>query len=294
MKAKNAPAARSPQHAKRRAPRIEAYDAGAILAPGRGYLAGYDYVINPYIGCTFACSYCYAAFFQAPERQRTWGDWLRIKQNAAAKLARVRRNLAGKTVYLSSATDPYQPAERRLRLTREIIGILLQRRAKLVVQTRSPLAARDIDLFRQFPPGHLCINFSITTDNETVRRRFEPRCPPIPARLAAVRELCAAGLRTAITMTPLLPLENAAGFARTVLATGATRFVTEPFTATAGAFSAGTGESAFKLAESAGWGAEEYAAAERELAAALPGLRVGRSGFSPSWLLEPARQAIQQ
>ena len=268
---------------------VSAYDAGAILSPGRGYLADYDYVINPYIGCTFACSYCYAAFFQGPELQRTWGDWLRIKRNAAEKLARVRRDLAGKTVYLSSATDPYQPVERRLRLTRRIVGILLQRQAKLVVQTRSPLATRDIDLFRQFPPGRLCINYSITTDNERTRRRFEPSCPPIPARLAAVRELSAAGLRTAVTMTPLLPLGDAAEFARTVLSTGAARFVVEPFTPTAGAFSAGTGADAIELAEAAGWGAEEYAAAERELDAALPELRIGRSGFSPAWLLGTGR-----
>ena len=266
-------------------PQVEAYDAGAILTPGRGYLAEYDYVINPYIGCTFGCSYCYAAFFQSPERQRSWGDWLRIKQNAAAKLSRVRRDLAGKTIYLSSVTDPYQPIERRLQLTRQIIAILLQRQAKLVVQTRSPLATRDIDLFQQFPAGALCINYSITTDSEAIRRQFETRCPPIQARLAAVRQLSDAGIRTAITMTPLLPLGNAADFAQTVLATGAACFVTEPFTTKTGAFTAGTGENAIRLAAAAGWGAEEYATAEQDLATTLPYLRVGRPGFSPRWLL---------
>lgn len=266
-------------------PQVEEYDAGGILAPGRGYLSAYDYVINPYTGCTFGCSYCYAAFFHGPDLRRTWGEWLRIKRNAAEKLACVRRELAGKTVYLSSATDPYQPVEWDLRLTRRIVKILLERGARLVVQTRSPLAVRDLDLFRKFGEGSLCVNFSITTDSEAIRRQFEPKCPPIEARLAATRDLSGAGVRTAVTMTPLLPLADAGSFAEQVRATGARRFVTEPFVATAGAFSAGTGEDAIALADAAGWGAEAYSAAERALRTALPGLRVGRSGFAPSWLL---------
>ena len=266
-------------------PQVEEYDAGGILSPGRGYLAAYDYVINPYVGCTFGCSYCYAAFFQGQELRRTWGEWLRIKRNAADKLVRVRRELTGKTVYLSSATDPYQPVERKLQLTRRIVEILLDREARLVVQTRSPLALRDLDLFRKFGQARLCINFSITTDSEAIRRQFEPKCPPIAARLAATRNLSAAGVRTAVTMTPLLPLADAASFAEQVRASGAQRFVTERFVATSGAFSAGTGEDAIALAAAASWGAEAYSAAEKTLRQALPGLRIGRSGFAPSWLL---------
>lgn len=265
--------------------RAEFYDAGEILTRGRGYLAGYDYVINPYAGCVFGCSYCYAAFFHGAERRRRWGDWLRIKRNAVEKLARARRELEGKTAYLSSATDPYQPVERELGLSRGVAEVLLERGARLVVQTRSPLAVRDLDVFRRFGEGRLRINFSITTDSEEVRRRFEPRCAPIAARLAAVRELSDGGVRTAVTMTPLLPLGDAAGFADLVLGTGATRFAVEGFAAGGGAFSAGTGEGAVGLAEASGWDAAAYARARDALASRLPSLREGRAGFEPEWLL---------
>ncbi|MCY4618545.1 MAG: radical SAM protein, partial [Chloroflexi bacterium] len=94
-------------------PTVETYDAQQILTRGAGYLSDYDYSLNPYVGCAFGCSYCYAAFFAPFDKQESWGDWVRVKQNAAAKLTRMRRSLEGKTIYMSSATDPYQPIERR-------------------------------------------------------------------------------------------------------------------------------------------------------------------------------------
>ena len=93
----------------------EFYDATQILTPAGGYLAAYDYSLNPWRGCSFGCSYCYAAAFHTPERQQTWGDWLLVKQNAVDKVRRLRRDLRGKRVYLSSATDPYLPIERQPR-----------------------------------------------------------------------------------------------------------------------------------------------------------------------------------
>ena len=268
---------------------VESYEASAILTEGRGYLSAYDFAINPYVGCSFGCSYCYAAFFQGAERRRSWGDWLRIKRNAAEKLARARRDLRGRTAYLSSATDAYQPAERHLGLTRRIVEVLLERGARLAVQTRSPLALRDMDLFRRFAEGDLCVNVSVTTDDEAVRRRFEPRCPPIADRLEAVRRLSEAGVRTAVTMTPLLPVSDAAEFAERAASTGAARFVVERFTAGSGAFSAGTGADAIALAEADGWDLAAYSAARDALAARLPSLREEQAGFEPEWLLSDDR-----
>ncbi|MYD74789.1 MAG: radical SAM protein, partial [Chloroflexi bacterium] len=135
---------------------VEPYDAHQILTPGAGYLREYDYSLNPYVGCSFGCSYCYAAFFAPFDKQASWGDWVRVKQNASLKLSRIRRSLASKTIYLSSATDPYQPIERRLELTRSLLPILAEKCAHLVVQTRSPLVVRDIDLLRRF--DQLCVN----------------------------------------------------------------------------------------------------------------------------------------
>ena len=264
--------------------RVETYDAQQILTPGAGYLRGYDYSLNPYVGCAFGCSYCYAAFFAPIDQQRTWGDWVRVKQNAAVRLSRMRRSLEGKTIYMSSATDPYQPVERRLELTRSLLPILADKGARLVVQTRSPSVTRDIDLLSQFK--QVCVNLSITTDSEDIRMAFEPRNPPIQDRLDAATTLAAAGIPVAITMTPLLPIKDAKAFAYQVAATGAHRFAIESFAPTKGHFRAGTGESAIDLSTTYAWDRTAYETARdvllRELA---PHIREGESGFSPEFLL---------
>ena len=263
---------------------IESHDARQILTPGAGYLSTYDYSLNPYVGCAFGCSYCYAAFFAPIDRQASWGNWVRVKQNAALKLSRVRRPLEGKTVYMSSVTDPYQPIEKRLELTRSLLPILANRGARLVVQTRSPLVVRDIDLLQEF--DQVCVNFSITTDSEDVRRAFEPHNPPIPDRFDASTAVAEAGIPVAITMTPLLPIADPEAFAQRVADTGAQRFVTESFAATKGHFQAGTGESAIELSAAYEWDRTAYETARdvllRELA---PNVREGESGFRPDFLL---------
>lgn len=263
---------------------VESYDASQILTAGAGYLSAYDYSLNPYVGCAFGCSYCYAAFFAPFDKQPTWGDWVRVKRNAALKLSRVRRSLQGKTIYMSSATDPYQPIEKRLKLTRSLLPILLERGAHLVVQTRSPLVTRDIDLLGAF--DRVCVNFSITTDSEEVRRAFEPRNPPIPDRLNAACEVADAGIPVAITMTPLLPIEEPRGFAEQIAATGARRFAVEEFVETSGHFRAGTGELGRCLAERFGWDTKRYQQARDVLISRLaPDIREGEPGFSPDYLL---------
>lgn len=263
---------------------VETYDARQVLTPGGGYLSEYDYSLNPYVGCSFGCSYCYAAFFAPFDKQASWGDWVRVKQNAALKLSRIRRSLAGKTIYLSSATDPYQPIERRLELTRSLLPLLAEKGAHLVVQTRSPLVTRDIDLLRRF--DQVCVNFSITTDSEDVRRAFEPRNPPILDRLAAAATVAAAGMPVAITMTPLLPIADPDGFASQVAETGARRFAIDQFADTSGHFRAGTGESARCLAEGLAWDSDRYQHARDVIADRLaPNIRAGVAGFSPDYLL---------
>ena len=264
--------------------KIETYDARQLLTPGNGYLRDYDYSLNPYVGCSFGCSYCYAAFFAPFERQASWGDWVRVKRNAALKLSRVRRSLEGRTIYMSSATDPYQPIERRLELTRSLLPMLAERGARLVVQTRSPLVSRDIDLLSEF--DQVCVNFSVTTDSEEVRRAFEPRNPPIPERLRAARMIADAGIPVTITITPLLPVADPRGFAERVAATGACRFVVDQFVETAGHFRAGTGEAARGLADELGWDSDRYWQAREALVAGLsPDIRAGVAGFSPDYLL---------
>jgi len=101
-------------------------------------------------------------------------------------------SLDGKLIYMSSVTDPYQPVESRLRLTRSLLEILAERHSpKLVVQTRSPLAVSDSNLFRRIVErgGRVQVNMTITTDDDDVRKVFEPQCPSNNARLKAIKSL---------------------------------------------------------------------------------------------------------
>ena len=194
---------------------------------------------------------------------------------------------------MSSVTDPYQPLERKLRLTREVLEALADNHCpKLVVQTRSPLAARDVDLFREIGEkgGRVQVNLTVTTDDEDVRRAFEPGCPSNPARLRAAREIREAGVQTAITMTPLLLVSSPEAFAESLLETGVERFIVQPFHFQKGEFIAKTRQEAFRvMAEKLGRGAgdfkpeylERYRNALRTLKRRLPAVGEGKQGFAP-------------
>ncbi len=190
-------------------------EARGILTETRGFTSvdvpgtGFHYSLNPYRGCAFNCSYCYAPAFVFDDAAREqWGRWVSVKANAE-KLLRAagrRGKLRNKNVYMSTVTDPYQPIERKLELTRACLQAMLDYPPRLLtVQTRSPIVVRDIDLFQQMTPGRIAVCMSITTDDEAVRRIFEPSCAPIAARLQAIRTVREAGIPTQASIAPLLP-----------------------------------------------------------------------------------------
>jgi DNA repair photolyase len=255
-------------------------DAGSILTRASGFMSAYDFTLNPYSGCSFGCTYCYAASFVADNAARSeWGRWVEVKRNALQKLDRMRTPLEGARIYMSSVTDPYQPIERKLGLVRSLLERLVERQPRLVVQTRSPLVTRDIDLLSRFHAVQ--VNMTVTTDIEDVRRHFEPWCPTSGRRLEAVKELNRAGIRTAVTMTPLLPVSDAAGFAHAVAAVGADHHVVQPFHPARAQFAAGTRQEAMDLLERYGWNDMSYRRAVAELHRVIPGLEEGREGFAP-------------
>lgn len=267
--------------------------AKSILTKPSGFIGMFDFTLNPYSGCRFGCHYCYAAFFARTEaKQEDWGRWLEVKENALDLLKRKRkRPLIDKTIYMSSVTDPYQPIEGRLGLTRSLLQELIDyHRVRLVIQTRGTLVTRDIDLLRQFE--HIQVNMTVTTDDETVRKAFEPTCPPNPHRLEAIQQIHAAGIPTAITMTPLLPVRDPAEFAETLRQTGVPRFVVQYFHVTRSRFVAGTGEKARQLCEAMGWTEARYEAVCAVLRAALPDVREGQAGFVPYWLDSPDTDSL--
>jgi DNA repair photolyase len=259
---------------------IEYRDASSILTPASGFMGGYDFTLNPYSGCSFGCTYCYAAFFARDIQLRDqWGYWVHVKENAVGLLRRMRTDLRGKTIYMSSVTDPYQPIERSLGLVREILIELLNHQPRLVIQTRSPHVTRDIDLFLQF--NVIQVNMTVTTDSERVRKAFEPMCPSNDRRLDAIAEVASRGVRTAVTMTPLLPLEDPVAFASRIRATNAAHFVVQPFHREQGKFVRGTRTEAMALFREMRWDDQAYASAVALLRSQLVDLHEGQSGFAP-------------
>jgi len=269
------------------------------LTKATGFMDAYDFTLNPYAGCTFGCTYCYAAFFsRSPQRRDSWGSWVSVKENLVEQLRRRRPGaLDGKRIYMSSVTDPYQPIERRLKLTQGLLEVLAARhRVKLVVQTRSPDVVRDRELLAVIGAsgGQVQVNRTVTTDDEDVRRTFEPSCPSNGARLQAMSKLAALGadqgVGACITMTPLLLVQDASAFAETLSDTGVRDFIIQPFHFQRGKFVAGTRDEALrliaeKLAASSGTFRKEYLRHYEEVAellrCALPRLGEGKAGFAP-------------
>ena len=191
-------------------------EARSLLNKATGFMADYDFTLNPYRGCQYGCSYCYAAAF-SPDRDKRqdWGNWVVIKTNAVEILNKeltrwYKKNDRSPRIYLSSVTDPYQPIEKQQQLTRQLLTAMLVYQPILVIQTRSPAIIRDIDLLKQFQK--LRINFSIPTGSEVVRKDFEPKSPSIKARLQTINKLRYAipsnyhhNIRFGVTITPLLP-----------------------------------------------------------------------------------------
>lgn len=259
---------------------IEASSTRSILTRTTGFMSDYDYSLNPYSGCSYGCSYCYAAFFVRDDQKReSWGNWVIVKENALQVLRKMRTDLRGKTVYMSSVTDPYQPIERRLKLVRSLLEELLGRGVRLVVQTRSPLVVRDIDLLKQFE--HVRVNMTVGTDSRAVQKVFEPHCPSPRVRLKAIGQVHESGIQSCITLTPLLPVSNPIKFVHELRETKVQQFVVQPFHLSRGKFVAGTRPEALRVAAEMNWTDEKYREFVRLMKQELPVVEEGREGFSP-------------
>jgi DNA repair photolyase len=212
-------------------------------SPARSVLNGPEvtkmgfWSINPYVGCAFGCAYCYARYAHryvmeraaaAARMENDLGDdyrampaWLAfernifVKKNAPEVLRRTLRHgsdkhlnlLKGEAILIGSATDPYQPAERRFRITRGILESLADHEGlTIVIITKSPLITRDIDLLQRIGQrSDLSVHLSLITLNRELARRLEPRAPTPEARIRALERLRAAGIDTRINCMPVLP-----------------------------------------------------------------------------------------
>ena len=169
-------------------------------------IPGFDYCINPYVGCGHGCRYCYASFMKRfTGHLEPWGEFVDVKVNAPHLLKKQLKRAKQGVVALSTVTDPYQPIERKYQLTRKCLEGLLEARFSVNLLTRSPLCVRDIDLFKQFKRFEA--GLSIGTHDEGIRKIFEPRSPSIGSRVGALRSLHRGKIRTYAFIGPMLPLD---------------------------------------------------------------------------------------
>ena len=193
--------------------------------------------LNPYVGCAFGCAYCYARYAHrytmergaalAPDdaaatRDEPLPPWLAFERRVLVKRAapalvrhalggasaRYRRLRSGEeAVVIGTATDPYQPAERRFRVTRGVLEVLAAHAGlRVVIITKSPLVTRDVDVLARIAArSRLSVHVSLITLDRALARRIEPRSPTPESRLRAVARLSAAGIDVGINVMPVLP-----------------------------------------------------------------------------------------
>jgi DNA repair photolyase len=172
----------------------------------------FDWTINPYRGCEFGCKYCYARYtheFMGMEESTDFEDKIYAKRASADLLRRELKKIPKREgIALGTATDPYQPAERRYGRTRAILEVFAAERGRHVsITTKSDLVARDIDLHREIARGNvLHINVTVTTTDTELARLLEPRAPRPDLRIAAVQKLTEAGISVGVFSNPVMPL----------------------------------------------------------------------------------------
>ena len=180
-----------------------------ILTRTGGFLDGFTHSLQPYVGYIYRCPYCYVQALPVHlYHGGAWGDYVDVKINAPERLEAEMGNLKKRNravrVFLSSATDPYQGAESKYRITRRCLEVFTARQPdRLVVQTRSPMVRRDFDVLKHIDRAEL--NMTLETHDEAVRRNITPHAPSVAARLKTLDAAIEAGLSVRVTISPMLP-----------------------------------------------------------------------------------------
>ena len=182
-------------------PAVREIEAKSILNASKIH----DYCVNPYTGCEVGCVYCYAALFMRrySGHSEPWGEFVDVKVNAPALLAKQIVKAKQGTIWFASVCDPYQPLEERYGLTRRSLEVLIGRDFPVEIQTKSARVRRDLDVIRRL--SDVEVGFTIATDDETIAGMFEPKASPVEERVEVLREFKAAGVPTFAFAGPLLP-----------------------------------------------------------------------------------------
>jgi DNA repair photolyase len=171
----------------------------------------FGWSLNPYMGCVHQCTFCYVRAFEA-RADRPWDDRygasIRVKTNVAEVLRRelARPSWEREAVAIGAATDPYQPAEGRYRLTRTCLEVFAEAWSPFAIITRGPLIVRDIDVLAEAASrAEVSVTFSVPTLDHEIWRRTEPGTAPPRQLLRALARLVDAGIKAGVGMAPILP-----------------------------------------------------------------------------------------
>ncbi|AIY88141.1 MAG TPA: radical SAM protein [Thermotoga sp.] len=165
------------------------------------------YTLSPYVGCTNACVYCYASDYARRYREMNWKSEIIVKRNIAEVL---RKDIIKKKphhVFMSTMCDPYQPIEKEYKLTRRCLEVFLEfplLEIEVMILTKSTLVLRDLDLFKKM--RRISVGLSVTTDDDEIRKMFEPNASSIEERVEVLKVLKENGIRTCVFISPMLPM----------------------------------------------------------------------------------------
>jgi DNA repair photolyase len=183
----------------------------SLLSRCKSTRVSFEWTINPYRGCEFACKYCYARYTHEFMEMRNGVDFeqkIYVKQHAAELLRQELRHVKpGEFISIGAATDPFQPAERRYEVTRAILGELARHKGlQIGIITKSNLVLRDMDLLQEISRNsRLSVTLTITTLDVDLARILEPRAPRPDLRIDAVRQLIDSGIHAGVSCCPVMP-----------------------------------------------------------------------------------------
>ncbi|MCJ7647058.1 MAG: radical SAM protein [Candidatus Lokiarchaeota archaeon] len=181
--------------------KVEIREAKSIIT--KSNIPSIDYVINPYTGCQHGCIYCYAEFMIrfTGHKGEKWGQFLDIKKYDFSKIKPSRYD--GKSILLSSVTDPYLPLEKKYQNTKKILESLVGTSADIQILTKSKLVTRDIELFKKFE--NIKVGISINTLNDEFARIIEPAASKPSERLSTIEQISKENIETYVFISPFFP-----------------------------------------------------------------------------------------
>lgn len=168
--------------------------------------SNYDHCLNTYVGCGFGCKYCYVRFF-VKDKEHEWGQFVRLREHVRDKLPKELASIGPIRLAVGTMTDPYQPVEKKHRLTRQMLEHIKEIPndiQKVGIFTRSPIVLDDAELIAEMPKGR--VHYTVSMYDDDVTRKIEPVCIKIDTRFKAIKELKEKGVRVHINLAPVIPV----------------------------------------------------------------------------------------